>query len=144
MELFSSKSFPLWSHCELLAKSLKGEEIARELITVLSTELSIPSPKVLAGMRDRASSNNVAMSTVNVIYPHMLDIGCYSHTIDHVGEKFKTPTLDMFGKYWISLFAHSPQARLPWRDRTGQSVKTYSETRRWSRFEVLKQVMLFW
>ena len=127
---------------QLLAKSLKGEEIACELMTVLSTELSIPSPKVLAGMHDRASSNNVAMSTVKVIYPHMLDIGCYSHTIDHVGEKFKTPTLDMFGKYWISLFAHSPQARLLWRDRTGQSVKTYSKTRWWSRFEVLKQVML--
>ena len=64
----------------------------------------------------------------------MLDIGCYSHTIYHVGEKFKTPTLDMFGKYWISLLAHSPQARLLWRDRTGQSVKTYSETQWWSRF----------
>ena len=96
---------------QLLAKSLKGEEIPRELIIVLSTELSISSPKVLAGMHNRASSNNVAMSTVKVIYPHMLDIGCYSHTIDRVGEKFKTPTLDMFGKYWISLFAHSPQAQ---------------------------------
>ena len=37
---------------QLLAKSLKGEEIACELITVLSTELSIPSPKVLAGTHD--------------------------------------------------------------------------------------------
>ena len=80
-------------------------------------------------MCDRASSNNVAMSTVKVIYPHMLDIGCYSHTMDHVGEKFQTPTLDMFGKYWISHFAHSPPARLLWKDRTGLSVKTYSETR---------------
>ena len=39
-----------------LTKSLTGEEIARELINVLSVEYSISSERVLASMRDRASS----------------------------------------------------------------------------------------
>ena len=39
----------------LLAKSLTGEEVARELLSVLSTELGISASHVLAAMRDRAS-----------------------------------------------------------------------------------------
>ena len=46
---------------EFLTKSMTGEEIARELINVLSTVLGIQSNLVLAVMRDRASVNNVAM-----------------------------------------------------------------------------------
>ena len=46
------------------------------------------------------------------------------------------------GKYWVSLFAHSPRVRLLWKERTGQSATTYSETRWWSKWEVLQQVML--
>ena len=82
-------------------------------------------------VRDRASTNNVAMRTMKVVYPHLLDIGCYSHTIDHVGEKFDTPNLDEFGKAWVGIFAHSPKARLLWRERTGRSMATYRETRWW-------------
>jgi hypothetical protein len=128
---------------QLLAKSMCGDEIARELISIPSTELGIPGAKLLASMRDRASTNNVAMRTMKVVYPHLLDIGCYSHTIDHVGEKFVTPNLDEFGKEWVGIFSHSHKARLLWRERTGRSMATYSETRWWSRWEVLKQAMLY-
>ncbi len=72
---------------QFLAKSLKGEEIARELIHILSTQYSVGSSD-LAATRDRASSNNVAMRTMAVVYPDLLDVGCLSHTIDHVGEHF--------------------------------------------------------
>ena len=84
-----------------MSKSLCGEEIARELITVLSTTYSIKSHLILAAMRDRASVNNLAMQTVKVVYPNLVDIGCYSHTIDLVGGKFKTPTLSEFTSAWI-------------------------------------------
>ena len=60
-------------------------------------------------MQDRASVNNAAMKTVAVLYPEMIDIGCFSHTIDHVGEHFKTPHLHEFGMYWVNLFSHSPK-----------------------------------
>ena len=124
----------------LLAKSVTGEELARQIITVLSTELGIPSHQVMGAMRDRASVNDVALRTVTVIYNNLLDIGCFSHTIDHVGEKMKTPVLDEFSKGWINIFSRSPKARLSWRARTGVSPCTYSPTRWWSRFEVLRQL----
>ena len=111
---------------EFLAKSMNGEEVARELIHVLSTILGIQSHLVLAVMRDRASVNNAAMRIVSVVYPKLLDVGCFSHTLDHVGEKFNTPTLNTFSTLWLSLFSHSPKARALWREQTGRSMATFS------------------
>ena len=51
----------------------------------------------------------------------------------------KTPNLYELVKGWISLFAHSPKARLAWRTQTGLSIPSYSATRWWSRFEVIEQ-----
>ena len=124
-----------------LTKSMTGEEIARELINVLSVEYGISSDKVLASMRDRASANGVAMRTIQIVYSKVLDVGCYSHTINLVGEKFRTPNLDSFVRLWVSLFSHSPRARLLWRNRTGKAVISYSPTRWWSRWEVMSSLM---
>ena len=51
----------------LLAKPVMGEEVARQVITVVSTELSVTPNKVLAAMHDRAAVNNVAMRTISVV-----------------------------------------------------------------------------
>ena len=123
----------------LLAKSFTGEECARQLVTAISTELSISPELVVAAMRDRARVNDVAMRTISVIYHRMMDVRCFSHTIDHVGERMTTPIIDDFIKGWIGLFAHSPKARLAWRTQTGLSVPSYSATRWWSKFEVIEQ-----
>ena len=105
----------------LLAKALTGEELARQLITVISTELSVLPGSIIAGMRDRASVN-VAMHTIGVIHNNMMDIGCLSHTLDHVGEKMHTPILNEFMASLISLFSRSPKANLIWRSQTGISI----------------------
>jgi hypothetical protein len=81
----------------LLAKSLTGEELARQLIVCLSTELGMT-----------AKMNTAAMSTVKIVFPKILDIGCFSHTLDHVGDHMKTTVLD---KLWIGL---SPKTKLAW------------------------------
>ena len=70
----------------LLAKSLTGEEVARQLIVSRTTELGIESDLLIAAMRDRASVNNVAIRTLSIVFPKVLDIGVFSHTLDHVGE----------------------------------------------------------
>ena len=127
---------------QMLSKSLTGEEIARELISALSVNYSIRSANLLACMRDRASTNNVAVQTLKVVYPTMVDVGCFSHMIDHVGEKFDCPTLAEFTALWISLFSHSPKTKMLWRSRTGQSMTSYSKTRWWSKWDVIKQVLL--
>lgn len=125
----------------LLAKSLKGEEVARQLIMCLSNQLGITSNQLVAAMRDRASVNTVAIQTLKIVYPYILDVGCFSHTIDHVGEKIKTDILDEFMKGWIGLFTRSPKTKLAWKENTGLPVPTYSTTRWWSKWEVMKQMM---
>ena len=128
---------------QMLSKSLTGEEIARELINVLLVTYSIHSNNLLAAMRDRASTNNVAMNTLKIVYPSIVDVGCFSHTIDHVGSHFNTPTLSGFITSWISLFSHSPKTRLLWKTRIERSMSSYSATRWWSKWKVIKQVMLY-
>ena len=125
----------------LLAKSMAGEEVARELLTVLSTELGIPACRVVAAMRDRASVNNVAMRNVATMYPSVMDIGCLSRTLDLVGGHFELPTLM---KHWETLFKHSPKSRLLWCEWAGSANISYSPTRWWSKWECGKQVLELW
>ena len=115
----------------LLAKSLTGEEVARQLITSLSTELSIPQHLVVSAMRNRASVNDVAMRTISVLYNNMMDVGCFSHTLDRVGENMNTQILEEFTKAWISLFSHSLKTRFAWWTQTQLSALSYSAPRWW-------------
>lgn len=50
---------------------------------------------------------------------NIMDVGSFSHTIDHVGERFCTPHLTEFVSAWINLFSHSHKARLVRQSRTG-------------------------
>ena len=82
------------------------------------------------------------MRTLAVVYPKVMDIGCFSHTIDQVGDHFKTPILSEFSTSWIMLFSHSPKVKLLWKEQTRRSVTFYSATRWWSRWEVYHQLLL--
>ena len=75
----------------MLAKSVSGVELARELISVLSVTYGIKCNMLIAAMRDGASVNSVAIRTVKVVYPLLIDVRCFSHTIDRVGNHFETP-----------------------------------------------------
>ena len=108
---------------------MTGEEIARELVNVLSVEYGIGVTKLLAAMHDRASANTLAMNTIKVLYSNLLDVGCYSHTLDNVGQKFNTPVLDDFIRLWISLFSHSPRMHFKWKELTGKSMASFNDTR---------------
>lgn len=124
----------------LLAKSLTGEEVAHQLIVCLSTELVKKTELLVAGMRDRASVNSVAMRTLSIVYPNVLNVGCFSHTLDHVGQNFRTPILDEFIKMWINMFSRSTKMKLLWWTKTGLPAPTYSATHRWSKWEVIKHL----
>ena len=124
----------------LLAKSPTGEEVARQLISTLSTELGIPSNLIIAATRDRASVNNVALRTLSIVYPQIIDVRCFSHTLGHVGEHFTTSVLNEFVSGWIGLFSRSPRTKLLWKTATGLRAPSYSTTRWWSKWEVIKQM----
>ena len=119
-------------HMQLLAKSIAGEELAREIITVLQAHYKVLPVSLIGAMHAGAAVNTVAMNTVSIVYPNILDVGCMSHTIDHVGDKFLTPLLDEFVTAWVQMFSHSPKSRLQWSNRVGFNVRLLSKTRWWS------------
>ena len=106
----------------LLAKSMSGEELARQLLVCLSTELAISSDNLLACMQDRASVNSVAVRTLKIVFPKLVDIGCFSHTIDHIGERFNTPVLNDFMKTWIGIVSRSPNLNLLGRQKQARNL----------------------
>lgn len=67
-----------------LVRSMTGEELAREILGVCCREYNLSTEQVLAAMRDQASVNNVAIRHIKVMFPNLLDIGCYSHTLKQV------------------------------------------------------------
>jgi len=93
-------------------------------------------------MWDRALEKTVAMKTVKIVYPKIFDVGCFSHTIDRVGEHFNIRTLTEFITNWLSLFSHSVQAKFLWKQLTAQTMASYSVTRGWSKWELMKQIMV--
>ena len=127
---------------QMLSKSMTGEEIARELINSLSVCYGISSNRLIAAMRDRASVNGVALRTLKIVYPDLVDVGCFAHTINLAGERFKIPTLLQFVNAWNSLFAHSAKARLCWKEQCGIAMPSYCPTRWWSKWEVMKALMV--
>ena len=92
-------------------------------------------------MHDRACVNDVAMRTIKVVYNELLDVRCFSHTLNHVGERMNTPILHDFCNTWNALFSRSPRSCLLWRTQTGLSVLSYFSTRWWSQFEVIHSML---
>lgn len=87
-------------------------------------------------MHGHAVCNGFAVRTLKVVFPTIVDIGCFSDTLDLVGYSIPTIICCLVDKSF-------PKAKLLWRERTGQSYQGYSITRWWirSKFEVLKQVL---
>jgi len=107
----------------------------------MSVSLAVGSNQLLAVMHDRVSVNGAAMRIMKVVYPNMVDIWCISHTLDIVGDKFKTPNLHHFFTLWNSLFSHSFKARAVWKQQTGRALPSGMTTRWWSRWEMMQQML---
>ena len=92
-------------------------------------------------MKDGASVNKAALQQVKFFFPQLLDVTCFSHTIDNVGKHFEFRVLDTFAQYWVSMFSHSAAVRIAWKTKTGTAMRTYSPTRWWSKWEMMKHVL---
>ena len=126
---------------DICSKSVNSEQLARVLNECLSVEYGIRANSLLAAMRDGASVNEAALNRIAFIFPNVLIVVCFSHTLDNVGNHLAIPTLLQFGNLWIRLFSHSDQAKLAWQDLTGRRPKSYSETRWWLKWEVYQQLL---
>ena len=78
----------------------------------------------------RASANDAGFRTVKILYPNnAVDIGSFSHTLNHVREKMETSILEQFFKAWISLCVHSPRGRITFKKQTRQRSKNHCPNR---------------
>ena len=93
-------------------------------------------------MRDGASVNQAALDRIAFIFPKMLNVVCFSHTLNNVGNHLVIPSLVEYGSLWIRMFRHSCKAKLLWKDLTGRTPRSYSETRWWPKWEVYHQLMV--
>ena len=122
-----------------VAKPVTGQDLAKVINRCLAPEYQIDGERVVAAMRDGASVNGVAIRTLHVLYPNVFDVTCFSHTANNAGHHFQFPVLEKFIRLWVQLFSHSSKAKLAWKQRTSFSIKSYSETRWWSLWEVMHQ-----
>ena len=95
---------------------------------------------VFAGMRDGAAVNGATIKQLLFFYPNITDVICFSHATNNVRCHFEFRVLDTFLRYWVNLFSHSYNAKLLWKERTVKSICSHSNTRWWSKWELLKQV----
>ena len=94
-------------------------------------------------MQDGASVNKAGLCQVKFFFSNILNVTCFSHTIDNVGKHFAFSVLDTFSRCWNTMFSFSPATRLLWKTRTGTAMRLQSNTKWWSKWEVLNQVMEF-
>ena len=127
---------------DVCSKSVNANELAQVLNQCLSVDYEVRANSFLAAMRDSASVKQAALDRITFIFPKMLNVVCFSHTLDNVGNHLVIPTLVEFGSLWIRMFRHSCKAKLLWKDLTGQTSRSYSETRQWSKWEVYHQLMV--
>ena len=89
----------------------------------MAVEYSIRPGLLLAPMKDGASVNRAALEQVKFYFPQLLDITCFSHTIDNVGKHFEFRVLDRLAQLWAAMFSHSAAVRLAWKARTGTAIE---------------------
>ena len=114
---------------KVLSKSLTGDQLAGELVEAISTALQIDRSHLTATMRDGASVNGAGIRVLKAVYPTILDVTCFAHTIDLVGTKLNLPMLDRLMQWWVQLFSKSAAANLVWKTSTGVAIRSFSPTR---------------
>ena len=114
---------------DICSKSVNADELAQVLNQCQSVDYGVNTNSLLAAMRDGASVNQAALDRIAFIFPKMVNVVCFSHTLDNVANHLVIPTLLEFGSVWIRLFRRSYKAKLLWKDLTGQRPRSYSETR---------------
>ena len=105
---------------DICSKSVNADDLAQVLNQCLSVDYGVKANSLLAAWRDGASVVQAALDRIAFIFPKLLNVVCFSQTLDNVGNHLVIPTLLEFGSVWIRLFHHIYKAKLLWKDLTGQ------------------------
>ena len=114
------------------AASFNGAQLAKEM-SKITFEMGIAPGDIVVAIRDRARYGKVAMDVLRQIWDNALDMECFAHTLNHVGEQLKHPNLDPLLQALSYMWSVSTKARFMWKQLTGRMPPTASETRWWSR-----------
>ena len=141
----------------LLKKSPDGAQLARwifESIIRVGSSLTF----VEAATRDRASVNEAALDNLRPFAPQLVNIPCYMHTTDHVGDKLDEGLVRELINAYVSLFSNKvallgfsvpdcaclqqKRPRLLWAELSPVGPTLLGETRFWSKYETLVDIFL--
>ena len=123
-----------------VSKSVNSQQLAQVLNECLTVCYGVHHKHIIAVMREGAAVNGAARHILSVLFPNVIDVICFSHTLNNTGRHFQFATLDEFGRLWVSLFSYSLRAKLAWTSLTGSSIRSYCPTRWSSKFEVFNQL----
>ena len=76
---------------QMVAKNKTGHEVTRELISVLPINYRVSNNTLLATLRDQLCVNNVAMRILKVVYPFIVNLGCFSHRCERCWGAIQGP-----------------------------------------------------
>ena len=79
------------------------------------------------------------MKTVRVVYPNVLDIGCFFAHVRSCGRAFSNSDAT---RVWSSLADAFLTQKLLWKEQTGRAMTSYTATRWWSKWEIFHQLLV--
>jgi hypothetical protein len=116
----------------MYALSFSGVELA-SVMNKLTHEMGIDPYNIVVTMRDRAQYGKVAMDVLRPLWANTLDMECFAHTLNHVGEQFNHPHLTALLQALSYAWSVSSRAQQLWCKLTGRMPPSASQTRWWSR-----------
>jgi len=116
----------------LYESSFNGAQLACVLNGLLGAELGIAPGNIIATVRDRAAYGKISMRTLTPLWQNALDMECFAHTFNHVGENMHHTTLTNFTRSLSHLWSKSHRARVMWRDMVGVYPPSSADNRWWS------------
>ena len=115
---------------------LDAKQLACLILKTLKQH-GIDSENVIGFMHDNVQLNLTAIDILREINcTEAANIGCFSHSADGSGKRFKTPELDLFLSTFIELFRVGEKAHNMWTKSTKcRRFQKPNKTRWWTRWE---------
>ena len=131
-------------HVSTIKGSLNATTLSAEVSTALANR-EIRAERVPAAAMDRCFTNSASATEMNdcaavVGKLQRFTVFCFAHMTCNAGDCASFVLLELFWTYLQKVFAQSTAAQDEWRDVTGFSWPTYSETRWFSLYEVLEKI----
>ena len=124
-----------------LEKHVDAPGLSSHINDLIGRGRGVPATHVVGFARDSCSVNGAACRRLQVNYTSAIDLLCICHTLCHVGEHFKLPTLGEFMTPWLELVGgRNPHAgaKMLWKETVAPAtVPGYSHVRWYSKAEII-------